>query len=53
MQAADAAAVRQAVSAVPPSTPRTSPVALSSTITIAVIVGQPALAVRRGTRSRA
>ena len=40
-QAAEAAAVRQAVSAVAPSRPRTSPVSLSSTITIAEIAGSP------------
>ena len=41
MQAAEAAAVRQAVSAAPPSSPRSRPVALSSTITSALIAGSP------------
>ena len=40
-QAAEAAAVRQAVSAVAPSTPRTRPVSLSSTTTMAVTAGRP------------
>ena len=40
-QAAEAAAVRHAVSAVAPSRPRTRPVSLSSTITMAVIAGRP------------
>ena len=47
MQAAEAAAVRHAVSAAPPSRPRSRPVALSSTITSALIAGRPVLAIGR------
>ncbi len=40
MHAAEAPAVRHAVSAAPPSRPRSRPVALSSTITSALIAGR-------------